>query len=89
MCIRDSSLFCLGFLFDLLSLFYGILGLVKKQHISGFPIISIVCYVIGAVLSIISSDRVFGFPIIPGLFILFFLHVVCQLPLYIQTKRLS
>jgi len=77
---------CFGLIFDALSFFYGVLGLVKKKHVSGFPIVGLVFYLVGSMLSILFSGDVFGFSIVSGLAILFAVHVIASLPGYMQGK---
>ena len=52
-----------GLLFDLLSFCFGLMGVIQKRHVSGFPLVGIVFYALAVVISFLSSERLFDFPI--------------------------
>ena len=79
-------LISIGLIFDLLSFFFGLMGIIEKRHVSGFPIIGLICYALGVFVSFNESDGLFGFSIFYGIVMLVGIHVFFQLPLLIQQN---
>ena len=78
----------LGLFFDILSFIFGILGLVQKKHISGFPLPGLGLYSVSALVSIVNSGKIISFSISIGLVILFLVHVFFQMPGFLQVHQL-
>ena len=92
----------LGFIFDVMSFLYGVVGIIKRKNISGFPLIGLVCYTVAiasAYIYIISQDAelvptrepididlLLAIPLYYMAIFLLVLHIFAQMPALIARK---
>lgn len=80
-------LIAFGLIFDLLTLFYGTIGWVKKQYRSGFPIIGGTCYFLAILCSWIWPNEAARLSTISLIMTLLTIHLICQGPCFMLARK--
>ena len=76
-----------GLIFDLLSLLYGVIGLAKAQHRSGFPIIGAACYTVAVLSSFLLNNEAAALTTTHLALSLLVIHIICQAPCFILARK--
>ena len=80
-------LIAFGLVFDLLTLLYGTIGLIKKQHRSGFPIIGAACYLLAILCSSIWPNEAARLSTSALMITLLTIHLICQTPCFMLARK--
>lgn len=86
MTIATSIIGC-GLLFDRLSLLFGMLGILKRAQIPGFPWTGAVCYLIGHVVLLVGDQSALQVSLLELGAALVVIHVVCQVPGFVVRRK--